>query len=107
ASNRAGDMYFSNLAIDFFNENGDVAVAKSADGGKTWGTPVPVFRPPFSTLYFGDKPAVATGPDPAVNSRDNVYVAYDDFSVHLSQRPFQVFLGLPVVHSTHRGPTCN
>src|SRR5262245_65076446 len=86
ASNRGGDMYFSNLAFDIFNLNGDVAVAKSADGGKTWGTPVPVFRPPFNILYFGDKPAVATGPDPAVTSRDNVYVAYDDFSVDLNQR---------------------
>src|SRR5262249_55974052 len=46
-----------------------------------------------------------TGPDPAVNSRDNVYVAYDDFSVDLSQRPFKVFLGLPVVHSTDGGAT--
>ena len=80
ASTRAGDMYFSNLALDFLNLNLDVAVAKSTDGGKTWGTPVPVFRPPISILYNGDKPALATGPDPAVKSRDDLYVAYDDFS---------------------------
>jgi len=72
ASTRAGDMYFSNLALDFVNGNLDVAVAKSTDGGKTWGTPVPVFRPPFSIFYSGDKPALATGPDPAVTSRDDI-----------------------------------
>src|SRR5215467_3454185 len=105
ASNRGGDMYFSNLAVDFFNLNLDVAVAKSTDGGKTWGTPVPVFRPPFSTFYSGDKPAVATGPDPAVTSRDNVYVAYDDFSVDLNQRPLKFFNGLPVARSTDGGAT--
>src|SRR5262249_59832230 len=63
-SSRAGDMYFSTLALDFFNENLDVAVAKSTDGGKTFGIPVPVFRPPINIFYIGDKPAVATRPDP-------------------------------------------
>ena len=104
-SSRAGDMYFSTLALDFFNQNLDVAVAKSTDGGKTFGTPVPVFRPPFSTVYFGDKPAVATGPDPAVTSRDDVYAAYDDFSVNLNVRPFKAFNGLPVARSTDGGKT--
>ena len=37
-------------------------------------------RPPFTTFYNGDKPALASGPDPAVKSRDDLYVAYDDFS---------------------------
>jgi hypothetical protein len=103
ASTRGGDMYFSNLALDFFNQNGDVAVAKSTDGGKTWGTPVPVFRPPISILYFGDKPALATGPDPAVTSRDDLYVAYDDFSANLNVRPLKFFNGLPVARSTDGG----
>ncbi len=40
ASDRAGAMYYSTLALDFFNGNLDVAVAKSGDGGKTWGNPV-------------------------------------------------------------------
>ena len=105
ASNRGGDMYFSNLAVDFFNLNLDVAVAKSADGGKTWGTPVPVFRPPFSTLYFGDKPALTAGPDPVVKQRDDLYAAYDDFSVNFNVRPLKLFLGLPVAHSTDGGAT--
>src|SRR5215831_11646097 len=56
ASTRGGAMYFSNLAFDSLNQNLDVSVAKSTDGGKTWGPPVPVFRPPFSTFYIGDKP---------------------------------------------------
>jgi BNR/Asp-box repeat len=105
ASTRSGGMYFSNLALDFFNFNLDVSVAKSTDGGKTFGTPVPVFRPPFSTLYFGDKPALATGPDPAVTSRDDLYVAYDDFSVNFNIRPIKVFDGLPVARSTDGGKT--
>ena len=105
ASTRSGDMYFSNLAFDNLNFNGDVAVAKSADGGKTWGTPVPVFRPPINILYFGDKPAVAAGSDPAVKSRDDLYVAYDDFSANLNVRPIKFFDGLPVVRSTDGGKT--
>jgi hypothetical protein len=105
ASTRGGDMYFSTLALDFFNFNLDVAVAKSTDGGKTWGTPVPVFRPPISIFYNGDKPAVATGPDPAAKARDNVYAAWDDFSANLNVRPLKVFLGLPVARSTDGGAT--
>jgi hypothetical protein len=66
---------------------------------------VPVFRPPISVFYSGDKPAVATGPDPAVKSRDNLYVAYDDFSANLNVRPIKIFLGLPVVRSTDGGKT--
>jgi hypothetical protein len=105
ASTRAGDMYFSTLALDFFNFNLDVAVAKSTDGGKTFGTPVPVFRPPFSTLYFGDKSAITAGPDPVVKQRDDLYAAYDDFSVNFNVRPLKLFLGLPVARSTDGGKT--
>jgi len=105
ASTRAGAMYFSNLAFDNLNFNLDVAVAKSTDGGKAWGTPVPVFRPPFSTVYFGDKPALAAGPDPVATARDDLYTAWDDFSVDLNVRPLKFFLGLPVAHSTDGGAT--
>jgi hypothetical protein len=104
-STRAGDMYFSTLALDFFNFNMDVAVAKSTDGGKAWATPVPVFRPPFSTFYFGDKPAIAAGPDPAAKSRDDLYAAWDDFSANFNVRPLKLFLGLPVARSTDGGAT--
>jgi hypothetical protein len=105
ASTRSGDMYFSNLAGDNFNGNLDVAVAKSTDGGKRWGTPVPVFRPPFNIFYSADKPAIVAGPDPAVKSRDDLYVAYDDFSANFNVRPIKVFDGLPVARSTDGGKT--
>src|SRR5262249_18467509 len=54
ASTRAGGMYFSELSYDLLNINLDVTVARSADGGKTWGTPVPVYRPPLAIFYTGD-----------------------------------------------------
>jgi hypothetical protein len=103
ASTRAGDMYYSELSFDLFNFNLDVAVAKSTDGGKTFGTPVPVYRPPFSIFYFGDKPALASGRDPIVKPRDDLYAAWDDFSFTFS--PFRFFTGLPVAHSTDGGAT--
>src|SRR6266700_3305539 len=101
-SNRAGDMYYSTLALDFFNENLDVAVAKSTDGGKAWGTPVPVYRPPISIFYTGDKPAIATGSDPVVKARDDIYASWDDFAFTPAGN---VFVGLPVSHSTDGGAT--
>ncbi len=103
ASTRAGDMYFSNLALDFFNFNLDVAVAKSTDGGTAWGTPVPVFRPPISIFYTADKPAIAAGPDPAATARDDLYTTWDDFSFNPATR--QLVTGLPVAHSTDGGAT--
>src|SRR6266568_3574725 len=60
-SDRTGSMYFSNRSFDAFNFNLDVTVAKSTNGGKTWGTPVPVFRPPINIFYFADKDAVTAG----------------------------------------------
>src|SRR5215472_13637872 len=101
ASGRSGAMYYSTLALDFFNGNLDVAVAKSTNGGKTWRAPVPVFRPPFTTFYNGDKDAMAIGRDPSVGTRDDIYVSYDDFSFNGLTSTF--FTGLPVAHSTDGG----
>jgi hypothetical protein len=101
ASDRSGAMYYSTLALDFFNGNLDVAVAKSTNGGKTWSAPVPVFRPPFTTFYNGDKDAMAVGRDPVVTTRDDIYVSYDDFSANSLTQAF--FTGLPVAHSTDGG----
>jgi hypothetical protein len=103
ASDRAGAMYYSTLAMDFFNFNLDVVVAKSTNGGKTWSAPVPVFRPPSTIGYTGDKDALAAGPDPVVKTRDNLYVAYDDFSFNSLTN--QAFTGLPVARSTNGGKT--
>jgi len=102
-SDRAGAMYYSTLAGDNFNAKLDVAVAKSRDGGKTWGTPVPVYRPPFDIAYQADKDAIAAGPDPTVKTRDNLYAAWDDFSANLTTG--DSFTGLPVAHSTDGGAT--
>jgi len=102
-SDRSGAMYYSTLAFDMFNGNLDVAVAKSTNGGKTWSTPVPVFRPPVTTFYSGDKDALAVGPDPAVTNRDNIYVAYDDTSFDINTN--QAFTGLPVARSINGGKT--
>jgi hypothetical protein len=102
-SDRSGAMYYSTLALDMFNGNLDVAVAKSTNGGKTWSTPVPVFRPPFTTFYSGDKDALAVGPDPVVTTRDNIYVAYDDISFDINTN--QAFTGLPVARSIDGGRT--
>jgi len=97
-SNRAGTMFYSSLAADVFFGNGDVAVARSTNGGKTWSTPVPVFRP--TTPYFGDKDALAVGRDPNIATRDNVYVAYDDFAINSMG---QQVTGLPVARSLNGG----
>jgi hypothetical protein len=101
ASDRAGAMYYSTLALDGFSGNLDVAVAKSTNGGKTWSTPVPVFRPPATTFYFGDKDAMAVGRDPVLATRDDIYVAYDDSSFDFVTNTN--FNGLPVAHSTDGG----
>jgi hypothetical protein len=103
ASDRKGTMYYATLAADFFNINLDVAVAKSTNGGKTWSAPVPVYRPPFAIAYTADKDALAVGPDPVVRTRDNLYVAYDDFAFNLVTQ--QAFTGLPVARSTNGGKT--
>jgi BNR/Asp-box repeat len=103
ASGRNGTMYYATLAGDNLNFNLDVAVARSTNGGKTWSAPVPVFRPPFAIAYFGDKDALAVGPDPVVHARDNLYVSYDDFSFDTVTG--QATTGLPVARSTDGGRT--
>src|SRR6516164_7979381 len=100
-SNRHGTMFYSTLAADLFNGNLDVAVARSTNGGKTWSTPVPVFRP--TTPYMGDKDALAVGRDPVIATRDNLYVAYDDFA--FDPVALQQTTGLPVARSLDGGRT--
>ena len=108
ASDRSGTFYFSQLQFDYFNFNLDVGVAKSTNGGQTWSQPQPITRPPFDVFYFGDKEAITVGPDPSQKARDNLYVAWDDFSFDFTtctdvSCPF--LIGLPVARSTDGGTT--
>jgi hypothetical protein len=73
AFDRAGNAYFS-----FINNNLGIGIRKSTDGGKTWGAAVKV----AGNHGFGiqDKPAIAIGPDALDNTKDRIYVAWDDNS---------------------------
>ncbi len=112
-SDRAGNFYDANLviAIDPFRGfNFDVAVAKSTDGGKTFNTPVRAdTQPEAAAFYSADKDSLAVGRDPVVASRDNIYVAWDDFTFGASAGggggggTFRN--GLPVAHSFDGGAT--
>ena len=98
-SDRSGTMYYSNLAIDVFNGL-DVAVARSADGGRTWSTPV-LASPANQLFYLGDKDAMTAGPDPSVKTRDNLYDTWDDVACD----DVSCFNGLPIARSTDGGQT--
>ncbi|MEA2545075.1 MAG: hypothetical protein QOI09_348 [Chloroflexota bacterium] len=100
ASDRAGNFYYSSLAIDGFSGNLDVSVAKSTNSGHTFSAPINA-SPSNAFFYFGDKDAMTVGPDPATKTRDNVYVAWDDFACD----DVACFNGLPVAHSTDGGAT--
>jgi hypothetical protein len=100
-TDRAGNFYYSNLMLDGTTGNLDVGVAKSTDGGKTFSTPI-VVSPSNDAFYFGDKDALAVGPDPAVKTRDDIYVAWDD---QFADQNGNAFTGLPVARSTDGGAT--
>ena len=96
AADRAGNFYYSTLMVDPDGALG-VGVAKSTDGGRTFGAPLPIHDP----FTDNDKEAIAVGPDPAVRSRDNVYAAWDNFSVS----DLGVVLGLKFSRSIDGGQT--
>jgi hypothetical protein len=100
ASDRAGNFYYSSLAVDVFNNALGIGVAKSTDGGKTFSAPVTA-SPTGVFFYFGDKDAMTVGPDPSTKSRDDIYVAWDDSACDQTS----CFNGLPVAHSTDGGAT--
>jgi hypothetical protein len=108
ASDRNGTFYFSQLQFDYFNFNLDIGVAKSTNGGRTWSQPQPITRPPFEIFYTGDKEAIAIGPDPSQKSRDNLYVAWDDFSIDFNtctDVSCPLLIGLPLARSIDGGAT--
>lgn len=101
-TDRAGSFYYSTLALDG-RFNLQIGVAKSTDSGRTFAAPMIASSPPAGgVFYVGDKEAMASGPDPAAKAHDNLYVAWDDFSVDAS---FNLTLGLPVARSTDGGAT--
>jgi hypothetical protein len=102
AADAPGNFYYSQLVEDFNNFALDVGVAKSTDGGKSWGVPT-IVPPPagISSLgYFADKDAMAAGAGSLVDS-------WDDFTVtpDLTTGGFTVLSGLPVARSTDGGQT--
>ena len=106
-SDRAGNFYYANLVINidpFTGYSYDVGVAKSTDGGKTFSSPVKAdTQPEAASFYSADKDALAIGRDPSAASRDNVYVAWDDFL--FDRTTFTAKNGLPVAHSYDGGKT--
>jgi len=76
ATDRAGKFYYATLIVAADTLNGNIGVARSTNGGKTFSPPVNVSPP---DEFFGDKEAMTTGPDPVTKSRDNLYVTWDNF----------------------------
>ena len=108
STDRTGAIYYSTLVINFDPFTGfnfDVGVAKSTDGGKTFGAPVRVdTQPEAAANYSADKDQMTSGRDPKVASRDDLYDGWDDFVVP-SGPTFSVLSGLPVSHSSDGGAT--
>jgi hypothetical protein len=101
ASDRAGNVYYSTLTYGGNVGNLEVAVAKSADGGKTFGTPVFASPHDDSLFYFGDKDALTVGPSPTNSKADVLYDTWDDFNCGA----VTCGNGLPVARSTDGGQT--
>jgi hypothetical protein len=70
---RRGNFYFAGLGANAAGAF-TIQVNKSTDGGLTWSPAVIVQQDDG-----GDKEWLAVGPDPAVPSRDNVYVTWTSF----------------------------
>jgi hypothetical protein len=102
ASDRAGRFSYATLAFDQFINLG-VSVARSDNGGRTWHAPVELIHSADYGFYQGDKEAMTAGRDPVVASRDNLYVAWDDFFCDPSF--VDCVTGLPVARSTDHGAT--
>ena len=80
AFDRYGNLYYSYIVVFFGNGNGingtEMAVAKSTDGGKSYGS-VNFFSFSGGSDHFNDKPMITTDIAPASPFRDNIYVAWD------------------------------
>jgi hypothetical protein len=78
---RWGNFYFASLSATA--AHGAIQVNKSTDGGTTWSAGVLVQEDDAS-----DKEWLAVGPDPAVKSRDNVYVTWTSFQASACELRF-------------------
>src|SRR5215472_4469048 len=79
AADRAGNVFYSNLVSCV--AGGFVGVARSRDGGRTFAPPTVIVPQSAPAFFFADKPALTVGRDPVTAARDNLYDAWDDFSV--------------------------
>ena len=75
-----GNVFYSYIVVFFGNGNGingtEMAVAKSADGGKTYPSAT-FFSFEGGQNHFNDKPMITADTNPASPFRDRVYVAWD------------------------------
>src|SRR5262249_32822496 len=102
-SDRAGRMYYATLTFGGNVGNGEVAVARSTDGGRTWAEPRLASPNDDSLFYFGDKDAITAGRDPRIASRDNLSAAWD--ALAFDSPPNTLMTGPPVANSTDGGQT--
>jgi hypothetical protein len=73
-----GNVFSAYLAIDGFAATDAVAVARSTDNGATWPTVTQVAPPDLAN--FSDKEFIGVDTSPASPFKDNVYVAWTNFS---------------------------
>ena len=75
-----GSVYYGYIVVFFGNGNGingtSMAVARSADGGKTY-PGVTYFAFEGGSNHFNDKPMIAADTNRTSPHRDNVYIAWD------------------------------
>ncbi len=79
ATDRNGNFYFAGLGADSAGRF-TIQVNRSTNGGRTFGAAVLVQQDDG-----GDKEWIAVGKDPAVPSRDNVYVTWTSFQASGAQ----------------------
>jgi hypothetical protein len=79
AADRGGAVYYSTLAL--CTAGLFVGVARSNDGGRTFGPPTIIMPQNTGVFYQADKDAMTAGPDPQARGRDNLYDTWDDFTL--------------------------
>jgi hypothetical protein len=101
-----GNVFYAYIVVFFSSgfPNGvaingtEMAVARSADGGRTWTSTYFALQP--GETKFNDKPYIAVDDNPSSPHRDTIYVAWDRADGSSSS-----FNGVLVSHSTDGGRT--